>query len=145
MAIKENEKTHFPEFIRHVQLGPGRVLDQKAQRIIVQFRNPNGELEDNTYQYDLSDWKIREIPRDSLGAVFFQEPAKVFLLIDAHDPQIVELCLKELKDCTVRAGGTNIKLDCGRRINWKNCLRNVMVVHSRICLVQCGPGNEAET
>jgi len=82
------------------------VLDQKAQRILVQFRNPNGELEDNTYQYDLSDWKIREIPGDSLGAVFVQEPAKVFSLIDAHDPQIVELALKESKG---KAKQTEIK------------------------------------
>lgn len=95
MAISKDETIYSPDFVRHVQLGPGKVVDQKANRITVQFRNPNGRLEDKTYKYEIDDWKIKEIFENSIGGLFFQEPEKVISIIDDHDPKIVELCLRE--------------------------------------------------
>jgi len=95
--MSNNKEIPVPEFIRHFQFGPGRVIDKNAQGITVQFRKSNGELDDNTYNYELSGWKTKEIPEDSLGALFIKAPAKVFSLIDAHNPEIVELFLRESK------------------------------------------------
>lgn len=95
MAISKDETIYSPDFVRHVQLGPGKVVDQKANRITVQFRNPNGRLEDKTYIYEIDDWKIKEIFENSIGGLFFQEPEKVISIIDDHHPEIVELCLRE--------------------------------------------------
>lgn len=95
--MSNNEVIDIPEFIRHIQFGPGKVMDYKSQKVIVKFCDTSGKLEENTYQYELSDWKIKEIPENSLGALLIKTPAKVFSLVGNQDPKIIELCLKESK------------------------------------------------
>jgi len=66
--MTDKEEVKPPKFIRHIQFGPGKVVDHDPQtnKVIVRYRDVNGKLEENTYQYELSDWKIKEIPEDSL-------------------------------------------------------------------------------
>jgi len=83
------------KFIRHINRGPGKVISQESENITIHFVKPNGIFEDSIVNYQLTDWKIKIIPDNSLGALFIINPGNILSLIDNHDPLVIELLLKE--------------------------------------------------
>jgi len=105
-------------YIRHLRLGSGRVLNSDNDKYSIIFRSADGSLSSER-RIDKSPTLVREISSDSLGAIFVEEPNRIYDLVNRNDTEIVVLTLKELN-------GEALQKDI------KNCLEPIVVYQGQV-------------